>query len=235
MSGSSQATDPGRELRAADPARDRPGVHRPDRLDRRALAWGLAASLAVHALAFLAFRGAPSVSPDGDLAAARGPEPAAPRDALQAMSLTVRRTEIRPPPRPRIDVAEPVLRARPVPRSSLPATRISLGAPPAAGFPGGRGSEARRSGGPGEGTTPAVPRSLFPEWDPPDSVRGIEVTVRVRVDARGRPTGEVELVPPTPDRAFNRRLTEKATRMEYRPARKGGVAVAGWAEITFVF
>lgn len=151
------------------------------------------------------------------------------------MAVTVRRSEIRPPPRPRIDVAEPVLRARPVPRSSLPATRISLGAPPDVGLPGGRGSEAGRSGGPGEGTTPAVPRSLFPEWDPPDSVRGMEVTVRVRVDARGRPTGEVELVPPTPDRAFNRRLTEKATRMEYRPARQGGVAVAGWAEITFVF
>lgn len=63
----------------------------------------------------------------------------------------------------------------------------------------------------------------------------MRVTVHVHVDAKGRPSGEVRLDPPTPDSAFNRRLVDKIRRMEYEPARRNGEPVAGWAQITFVF
>jgi len=59
--------------------------------------------------------------------------------------------------------------------------------------------------------------------------------VRVFVDAEGRPTGEVQLRPPTPNKRFNRKLIENVRRMEYYPARRNGLPVPGWAEITFVF
>lgn len=226
MTGSKRGTGAGRGRAASG---------RPDRLDRRALAWGLAASLALHAVAFLAVRGGPVVTDGGAAAGPPSPDPAIPRDALHAVHLAVRLDEIRPPPRPRLDVAEPVVVTRAVPSTPLASAPVAVGKPPSAGDRAGPNGTGSAGEGASEGMTPPVPRSLFPEWEPPASVRGMEVTVRVRVDARGRPTGEVELVPPTPDRAFNRRLAEKARRMEYRPARKDGVPVVGWAEITFVF
>jgi TonB family protein len=63
----------------------------------------------------------------------------------------------------------------------------------------------------------------------------LRVTIRVEVDKRGRATGQVELVPPTPNKKFNRQLMDKARRMQYYPARRDGRPVTGWAEITFVF
>ena len=63
----------------------------------------------------------------------------------------------------------------------------------------------------------------------------MKVTIRVQVDAYGRPTGYVELVPPTPNKKFNRKLEDKARGMQYYPARLDGRPVPGWAEITFVF
>jgi len=63
----------------------------------------------------------------------------------------------------------------------------------------------------------------------------MRITARVRVNAEGEPIGEVELVPPTPDPSFNRRLAEKVMQMRYIPARRDGEPVEAWAEITFVF
>ena len=74
----------------------------------------------------------------------------------------------------------------------------------------------------------------MPHWDPPGSVRGMEVTVRVFVDATGRP-GLVELDPPTPDEGFNRDIMRQVRAWEYRPALRDGTPVDGWAEITFIF
>lgn len=225
------------------PARSPPA--RPDRLDRRVLAGGLAASLALHALLFLLVRsglGLPVRAESAPSAAA--PAPGATADALRGVRLPPLRSEIRRPARPRVTVPEPEIALRPPGRPRVEtALAAAVAEPPTLGVRDGRGAE--RGGGPSgatggggggpPGTAPPVPTTLFPEWDPPDAVRGTEVTVRVRVDAGGRPTGEVELVPPTADRGFNRRLVEKALRMEYRPARRDGVPVPGWAEITFVF
>lgn len=221
-----------------------PSVRR-DRLDRRALAWGLAASLGLHALLFLLARSGPGLP----IGAAPGPtsravaSPAS-ADALRGMRLPPPRSEIPRPARPRLTVPEPELAVRvPVPDGTEARLAAAVPEPPPLGVanglgsePGGGSSSAEEGGegGPAR-TAPPVPHTLFPEWDPPDAVRGSEVTVRVEVDAEGRPTGAVELVPPSADRGFNRRLVEKALRMEYRPARRDGVPVPGWAEITFVF
>ena len=62
----------------------------------------------------------------------------------------------------------------------------------------------------------------------------MEVTVRVFVNASGRPS-LVELDPPTPDEDFNRDIVRQVRAWEYRPARRDGAAVEGWAEITFIF
>jgi hypothetical protein len=63
----------------------------------------------------------------------------------------------------------------------------------------------------------------------------MRVTARVLVNAEGKPIGDVQLHPPTPNGDFNRRLVDKVLRMEYIPARREGEAVEAWAEITFVF
>lgn len=143
---------------------------------------------------------------------------------------------------PRLRRPAPVQTGRPV---AVEMPRLAL-AP--AGGPGGEGTrEARpgmagrdpaagRDGSAGGGSaTPAVPRTLLPEWSPPNSVRGSRVTVRVEVDADGRPTGRVELLPPTPSESFNRTLRQRMTSVRYLPQRHGGEPVKGWAEITYVF
>lgn len=227
-------TSAGGGFRSGDEGR----AARPDRMGRGVLARALAASVLLHVAAFLAVRGValplPFDARAGDRARALPPAPG----TLVDIRVTVVRERISPPPRPQLAVDAPrAVRAAPRPAPSAVAVRsaalrpVGLGT---AGLPEGTTGGAGEGGGT-EGVVPPVPRSVFPEWDPPAAVRGMEVTVRVRVDAEGRPTGEVRLLPPTPDRSFNRRLLEKARRMEYHPARRGGVPVPGWAEITFVF
>lgn len=104
----------------------------------------------------------------------------------------------------------------------------------------GRGDSESGSGAAGGGSadggfTPPVPRSLLPDWSPPEEVWGHRVTVRVEVDEQGRPTGRVELVPPTPSESFNRELRRRMRKLEFVPARRDGRAVTAWAEITFAF
>lgn len=193
----------------------------------------MAASFLLHAAAFLAWRGT-DVRPAGQRVAARvaAPTPGS-AGALVGLRLAVSREEVPPPPRPQPILAEPeVSRLSPSHLEWLGAAQL-LSRPGRPG--GGSGStEGGRSDGAGR-STPPVPRSLLPAWDPPAAVRGMEVLVRVHVDDLGRPTGEVELLPPTADREFNRRLVEKVRNMEYHPARREGAPVPGWAEITFVF
>ncbi len=80
-----------------------------------------------------------------------------------------------------------------------------------------------------------TPRSLIPEWDPPQDVRGMEVTVRVLINERGQPL-EVRLQPQTPNRGFNNKLIRKARLMEFNPVRdRSGRAVQEWTEFVLVF
>lgn len=207
---------------------------------RRALVGGLAASAALHAAVFLLWSAAPAPPAEADGAGTRAAPRAGGGGTMRA--LAVRLPERRPipsPPRPVPvpDRPEVAVEAPPLAASfsaALPAAPAPVRGGPGRGGGSGEGSDAG-SGEAGGSVSPPVPRSLFPEWDPPDELRGMRVTVRLRVDASGRPTGEVELHPPTPSRKFNRKLRQNVVRMAYYPARRDGRAVAGWAEITFVF
>lgn len=200
---------------------------------RRALAWGLAVSAAAHAALFVLWR-APGGPPAGDEEAASAVERPIRPDYLQVVHL---------PPAPR--AAEPVPRPPPPvrARSAEPApvavpdgdVRISVSLERPAR--GGAGSKGGSGAGPGGAShlTPPVPRSVYPEWEPPSSVRGTAVTVRVRVDTLGRPVGPVRLEPPTGDHDFDRRLRQRVLDMRFRPGMLDGRPVEAWAELTFRF
>lgn len=206
---------------------------------RRSLAVGMLVSVALHGLLAVAWRSRPGPGMTGgapDRAAPRSPDRWE-RERLRAVALRdpAEDVEIPSPPSP---VTAPSPEVSP-PRVTGGADLASVELTPwSAGPPGrGGGEPGARAGEPAGGGTrrPPVPRSVLPEWDPPEQVRGTEVVVRVHVDAAGRPTGPVELCPPTPSRDFNRRLREKVRAMEFAPARIDGQPVAGWAELTFLF
>lgn len=205
---------------------------------RHRVVWRVAmlASVALHALAFLLWRGAAPVP----LALASGDPraiPAAGGGGVRAVAVRMPATrEIPPPPRPALAVDAPEVEVRefeaPISGPVLaPVSQVAL----VPGRDGGTGSGPGGTGGGDDAFVPPMPRSVIPHWDPPESVRGLEVTVRVHVGPDGRPTGDVELVPPTPDRRFNREIIDRVNDMEYRPASRNGRPVPGWAEITFIF
>ncbi len=194
------------------------------------------ASVLLHGLVFLLWRVPVSVP----LASTSGPpaaRPAAGGGALRAIAVRVPATrEIPPPPRPVLAVDLPEVEIEEFETAVsgpvlAPVSQVAL----VPGVDGGNRGGAGGAGDGGDGFVPPMPRSVIPHWDPPESVRGLEVTVRVHVDAQGRPTGEVELLPPTPDRGFNREIIDRVHDMEYHPASRNGRAVSGWAEITFIF
>lgn len=206
-----------------------------DRKQRRVLGWSLLVSAVLHGIFFVAWRGASSASPGGPAESARAaPTLAYGAGALQAIDVAVPRPfEIPAPPEPAELADEPELDVLELGG----AVSVTLGMP---GLSRGEASGSGSSPGPGLGgtgsrTTSPVPRSIVPEWDPPGEVRGMRVTARVLVSAEGQPLGKVQLVPPTPDQAFNRRLIEKVLQMLYIPGRRDGEPVEAWAEITFVF
>lgn len=200
---------------------------------RRALACGLAASVALHAALFALWRGAPEAAagPATSGAAAARPSPSEYMRAIRLRSVAPSPSPIPKPPAP-VTAAAP--RAVPVDAAGEGARiAVSLERPTAGGAVGGGGGAP--GGGGASHLTPPVPRSVYPEWDPPGSVRGTTVTVRVRVDSTGCPVGPVQLAPPTADEDFNRRLRERVRRMRFAPARLAGRPVEAWAEMTFRF
>lgn len=203
---------------------------------RGPLAWGLLLSVGLHALLALAWRAPAGIGilPEpGDR-----DRPAVSRarldDAVRVVEMRTPRerppVDIPPPPAPVEAAAPDVSPPRLVSEAGMLRAELSRRADARPGSPGGGAGS-----GSGEAGSPPVPRSVLPEWDPPASVRGSEVVVRVHVDSTGRPTGAVELDPPTPSEDFNRRLRRKVSEMSFAPARRGGRAVPGWAELTFVF
>lgn len=214
-----------------------------DRLDARALALGVLASVAVHAALFLWAGGFTVRVPEGR---SGGTALETWGDALEVREVAERRAAplripTPPPPRmpkaeePRVELRTASARPTSLRFASTAVEPASAGGGGVAGSPAGRGAGEAGSGRGSEAARDPVPRSLVPQWDPPSEIRGTRVTIRVHVDPEGRPTGEVELRPPTADEGFNRELIETVRRMEYLPARRGGQPVAGWAEITFVF
>lgn len=209
-----------------------------------ALRWGLFVSVALHAAAFLLWRSHLVPLPGtvaageraGDLVAAAG------GGVMRAIALAPPREIVIPPrPDPVTQLDEPELREESPREDGLTATfanlegavagsRIGPGLPSASG----RGDAGADAEGRFRVTAPE-PRSIIPEWDPPREVRGMEVMVRVQIDPHGRPTGDVELRPRTPNAGFNRRLIEKVLQMDYHPARRHGQPITAWAEMTFIF
>ncbi|UCG75088.1 MAG: hypothetical protein JSV95_10110 [Gemmatimonadota bacterium] len=205
-----------------------------DRQQRRVLGWSLLASVALHGILFVAWTEHSSGRVGGPAPPRVVVAPAFGEGALQAVALASPRSlEVPPPPVVTEVTDQPVVELPELSGSFS----VTLGAPESAGgqASGSGSSPGRGLGGPGSRTSSPVPRSLVPEWDPPGEVRGMRITARVRVNAEGEPIGEVELVPPTPDPSFNRRLAEKVMQMRYIPARRDGEPVEAWAEITFVF
>lgn len=226
-----------REKVTGDGRTNRPpdGVSAPRRRRDRAAWWGgMLASALLHA--FVLF-GPAGRAPEFERLASRGtnPELRVGGGGLQSVRISPpRRVEIPPPPRPVLAVDAPEIEVRET-APEISADLLPVGAPT---LPAGRAAAAGPGEGEGGGGTDGyispVPRSVVPHWDPPGSVRGMEVTVRVFVDATGRPS-LVELDPPTPDEGFNRDIVRQVRAWEYRPARRDGAAVEGWAEITFIF
>lgn len=238
MDGDEKGGDADERRRAGRSEWSVPASLRSARRARPAFALALVASTALHVAAFVLWRGA---TPFAGEPATGGSPSATARPGGGAMAgvrvALPRDRSIPPPPRPVLAIDAPRVRIEEAAASTPGPEDLAR---PAGGRlgPGGLGEPGAGSGagtGAGGEYVSPVPRTVVPHWDPPPTVRGMEVTVRVHVDARGRPTGDVKLEPPTPDRGFNREIVERVRRMEYRPARKDGVAVAGWARITFVF
>lgn len=80
-----------------------------------------------------------------------------------------------------------------------------------------------------------IASGILSDWKPPVFLFGVAMTARVYLDAAGAPTALVELAPPTESQRMNRAIAFRVRTLEYQPARRGGEAVAAWAEITFVF
>lgn len=193
------------------------------------------ASALLHAFLLLA---CVRPAPEFERAARPGADPDLPAGGggLRALRVSMlRRIEIPPPPRPILAVDMPEIEIREA-QMEVSSELLPVGAPaPSAGLGAGAGpGDEGAGGGEGDGYVSPVPRSVVPHWDPPGAVRGMEVTVRVFVDATGRPS-LVELDPPTPDEDFNRDIMRQVRAWEYRPALRHGTPVDGWAEITFIF
>ncbi|MDX1493125.1 MAG: hypothetical protein R3253_03555 [Longimicrobiales bacterium] len=209
-----------------------------DRRKRERRVWrnGLLVSLLLHLAIFMGWRG--NVIPQSPFAAA-GPRAGADRAAagsLQALNISSPETRpIIPPPRP-LEVAievEPVEFDDEARVDPAAVAGIDPGGPEGPGLPDGTGQGD--AGNAAEGLNqlqPAAPRGMI---IPPRNrdLRGTEVQVWVFVDEQGRVVPDsTRLDPPTRDRSFNRRLIEEAAEWVFRPARKGGEAVASWFPYT---
>lgn len=225
---------------------------RGDRAWRRPLMVGLLLAVAIHLAIVLLFRVVPipeaptsAAGPRmGDVRAAAGGgsglEMVEVVPASEPEQTVV--PETTPVPVPELEVVEPEPPAEPAEDAAPEPTpsREGTGAPGEGGDRGEQEGPGRETGtgegGGGTGDegasaiTPPSPRALFlPPANRPQSVRGMEVTVWVYVDASGRVVGDAtRLEPPTPDPGYNRRLIQSAAQWRFTPARQNGEPVAAW-------
>lgn len=214
--------------------------------NRKALVVGFALSALVHGLLLGGWR---TTGPEatGSLAAGQRMgefRAAAGGGAMVAISIAAPRPIIIPaPPARQLRIVDPEVATQEPEQRILP---VELAGPSGGarlisdhsgpGLPGadGGGDGGFDATGRDRRTVP-TPRSIIPLWNPPKEVRGMVVTIRVLVDARGKPTGEILVQPRIPNPGFARRLRKEMLSMDYVPARRGGRAVAEWAEVTLTF
>ena len=214
---------------------------------RQRKAWwvGFGLSVAIHVLLLFGWRADTGTGP-GSLAA--GPRAgdyraAAGGGALVAIDVAPPRPiEVPPPPetRPRLEEAQVPLRELEPEVLAVSFQGPAGGLPvQGSGGPGLPGAEGAGDGGNDlEGDdrrTYPIPRSIIPRWDAPKELKGQRVTFRVRVDATGEPTGEIEIQPKIRDADFVKRLRQDLLAMDYLPGRLDGRPVADWAELTLTF
>ena len=210
------------------------------RVDHAAWWGGMLASVVLHALVVMLW-GGDIIQVEGTSPSRRWSSFVSGGGAIQSIRISFSHSEeMPPPPTPIIEVEIPRVKMREI-SVSLPGARLLPVRLPARlpGISGGSGSgrDGLGEGGDGEGEQgyeAPVPKSVIPQWDPPESVRGLQVTVYVLVDEQGWPR-DVELDPPTPDNGFNRHIVSQVKGWKYRPARRAGQSITGWAEITFIF
>jgi hypothetical protein len=234
-----------------DESRRRNDLH--NERHRRALRWGLFASVVAHALILLLFNSRFAVPPSPFSAA--GPRAGDARAAagggaeLLAFSVALPAAEPeaipRPPPplTPDVDVeVQPVEEELQI-SSALPdlvgggVTGSGLGQRVGPGLADGTGS--------GDGGTsdegrfrviPPTPRGLIlPPSERPGKVRGKEVEVWVFVTDGGQVVSDsTRIFPSTGDRGFDKRLREQANEWLFDPARRGTEIVAEWFRYTII-
>jgi hypothetical protein len=217
-----------------------------DRRHRRTLRWALLASVLVHLLVLLLFRGR-IVLPESPYAAAgerRGDARAAAGGGTQVVALqfytpppVVQERVPIPTPVVEVRVAEPALQSLEV-KVSVPALRDGTGnVGQGQGRAAGEGVAEGR--GQGDGGTadaglfrvlPPSPRGLIlPPSDRPGKVRGKEVAVWVFVTVQGRVVADSTRVDPTSgDSKFDARLMDQAAEWVFSPAKRNGQPVAEW-------
>jgi len=202
------------------------------RRERKIWRTALLVSLALHLLVFIAWRG--SVIPASPFAAAgprAGDNRAAP-GSMRAMNLAT------PPSRPIIRPPAPLAVAidvEPVQFDMEPEISPSsvIGDAPGIGEgPGLADGKGKGDGGNAEEglfrLNPPQPRGMI---IPPanKSLKGTTVEVWVFVNDQGKVVPDsTRLNPPTSDKGFNQRLIREASEWVFRPATRGGKAVASW-------
>lgn len=203
---------------------------------RHELARGLGASVLLHLLLFLLFRGGTPPSPFAAAGPRAGDDRAAPGGGLEAVTIRIPTSEVQPEPVP---VPEPVpeveIREPDVKPVNLADLQGLLGQEkgPDQG-PGLEGGEGKGDGGTAmEGRFRVIPPSprgmILPPGDRPGGVRGKEIAVWVFVTEAGRVVGDsTRLRPPTGDRGFDAKLKHQAAEWVFEPARRGGRPVAEW-------
>ncbi|MGD2046811.1 MAG: hypothetical protein PVJ80_05520 [Gemmatimonadota bacterium] len=202
------------------------------RRDRSVWRLGLLASVLLHMVVFLSWRGA--VIPESPMAAA-GPAAGDDRAAAGSMqALNVRTPPSQPivPPRVPLPTEVAVEPIEFVQEVDIDPASVAGDAPGTLEAPGiETGTGAGDGGNSDEGrfrVEPPVPRGMI---IPPDNdrLRGTEVQVWVFVDEMGRVVPDsTRLEPSTRDGDFNRRLIREASEWVFRPAQQDGEAVASW-------
>ena len=205
--------------------------------ERKVWRIGLAVSVLLHLLAFVAWpSGDFEVSPFAAAGPRRGDPTAAAGGAMQALNVQVQSTRpITPPPVPTLDLTpEPVQDVQISDEATNPSD--VLGDRPGLPGPGLADGTGQGDGGTAEtGLYSRVPPSPRGMIIPPssDELKGKEVQVWVFVDAQGNVVPDsTRLKPPTEDESFNRRLIDEASEWVFEPAREGGRAVAAWFPYT---
>lgn len=212
---------------------------------RKALWVGFAISVAFHGLLLFGWR---SPAPDGPGSLAAGPRSGEFRAAagggeLVALAIAAPRPiEVPAPPATRPQIRDPEIRVQEPERHLITASlsgpsgglpsegRIGPGLPGADGSgDGGADREGR------DRRTFPTPRSIIPRWDAPRELKGQRVTLRVRVDATGEPTGEIEIQPKIANAGFEKQLRKDVLSMDFLPGRQDGRPVSDWAELTLTF